>query len=644
MLDVMERRFQCPSCGAANTVTNPGVLMRVCDYCKTAIYWDKESALRAGNKSVDLPPSGRFKVGARGKIKGDFFTVLGRLSYAHEKGTWNEWFVEMEGGKIKWLSEDEGELFLESPVDLTAPVPPHSELKPGMHISINERVGVVEEVGEARCIGGEGQIPFEVEIGETYPYADGAGTDGSFSFGLEYDDRSGAVTAFVGRILTPKTARARPEDREGPVEKTAEAIRCSSCGKPYEGPRLDSTEMVVCEACGSALQLDEAETRVVGRNVGEAPAFTFSVGLPITLEGVRYEVMGRLYYVEPDEDGEYPSMEYVLYNPDKGYLWLAEDNGHFTISRPYHVRFHIPPIPVPKMKVQVGKEAFKVYEWGELTLRWVDGALPWTAAVGEKTRYTHLIKPPEYVDQEMTGAEIELFRGRYVDRDEIKAAIPEGVRLPWSYGVYSCQPYRPAAWLSGMWRVGVGFLILNALLFLYSLVADRGTIVLKEQIAAGQYKGEYLSKPFAVPRDRCILRLRGSAPLRNSWLAMDFAVVNANEEVISEFYGDASYYSGRDSEGSWSEGSRSFTSYFMVNKAGTYRLLMHAQGGTGVSGGPRNETVNVTLAVNTTISWYLLVSMILSAMVACVEPVRKWLFDQRRWAEVIGGGGDDDDD
>ena len=110
--------------------------MKVCDFCKTAIYWDKESALRAGRKSMDLPPSDRFRVGAGGKVTGRAFKVLGRLSYGYESGTWNEWFVEMEDGEIKWLSEDEGELFLESPVELTSQVPTSDELKPGMKIQV----------------------------------------------------------------------------------------------------------------------------------------------------------------------------------------------------------------------------------------------------------------------------------------------------------------------------------------------------------------------------------------------------------------------------------------------------------------------------------------------------------------------------
>ncbi len=63
--------------------------------------------------------------------------------------------------------------------------------------------------------------------------------------------------------------------------------------------------------------------------------------------------------------------------------------------------------------------------------------------------------------------------------------------------------------------------------------------------------------------------------------------------MVSEFGNDASYYHGQDSEGSWSEGSRSFSSYFKVNKAGSYRLLLYGQGGSGEGGRSRNEPVNI---------------------------------------------------
>ena len=242
--------------------------------------------------------------------------------------------------------------------------------------------------------------------------------------------------------------------------------------------------MVVCPACGAGLQLDEAEIRVVGKNKGKEPKFTLNIGAPVTLENTRYEVMGRLYYVETEENVQYGSMEYVLYNPDSGYLWLSEENGHFTLSRTIHTRIPIPPIPVAKMQVRVGNESFKIYESGELTLQWVDGALPWVAAVGEKTQYTHLINPPDYVEQEITGTEVEQFRGRYISRDEMQAAVGESVELPQAKGVYSCQPYVPSAWVAGTWRIGAAFVALNILLLFYAFTSDKNTAC-----DAGKYHG-----------------------------------------------------------------------------------------------------------------------------------------------------------
>ncbi|MBI5247913.1 MAG: DUF4178 domain-containing protein [Desulfomonile tiedjei] len=626
----MEREFRCPSCGAANLVTNPGILMKVCDYCKTAIYWDDESALRAGQKSMDLPESTRFKVGATGKVKGQSFRVLGRLSYAYENGSWNEWFVEMQDGRILWLSEDEGELFLERPLTLTGPVPEHSALKPGMEVSLgNNKTGIVEELGQARCIGGEGEIPFQVEIGEIYAYADGASPDGSFSFGLEYDSTNGPPRAFIGQIIEIKSSRS--EQKAAPESRLGQIIRCPSCGKPYEGARVETTAMVVCAACGSGLELDEAKAKVVGKNIGREPKFTFQTGTPLTLEKVKYQVMGRLLYVE----NKYQSFEYVLHNPDAGYLWLSEEDDHFTLSRPSHVAVAIPPVHKARQKIAVGQETFRFYEQGAQTLQWVDGALPWRAVVGEKTNYTHLVKPPECIDREISGTEVETFRGRYIGHDELKAALPKDFQLPSSRGVYSCQPYVPYSWVKGLRYVGGVFLILNVLLLLYSYSADKNTIMLQEKVTSDQYSKDYLTQPFELKRDGTVLRLSGHAPLDNSWLSMDFAVVDASDSVISEFFGEAGYYHGADSEGHWSEGTSNFASYFKVRKAGRYRLLVHASGGSGINGPSRNEPIFIRVASDSTISWYFIVPILLALLALLIEPMGRFSFESRRWKAVM---------
>ncbi len=536
----MERRFQCPSCGASNLVTNPGVLMKICDFCKTAIYWDKESALKAGAKSLDLPQSPRFKTGGIGKLQGRPFTILGRLTYKHESGFWHEWYVEFDDKTIVWLTEDEGELFVENPLDIKTALPPLESLSPGMQISLNDKIGVVEEIGQARCIGGEGQIPILVEIGETYPYVDGASPDGKNSFGLEYDS-SGTPQVFWGKIVNLKGAKAKAYDKAAPESKYGETIHCPNCGKPYEGKRVDSTKMVVCAACGSALELEAAQAKVVGVNEGPEPKFTFSVGTKMTFDGVSYEVMGRMLYVQKEGGLEYRTFEYVLYNPDSGYLRLSEEKGHFLLGNVSHVHFTWPVNPTRKQKITIGGETFRWYEGGTVTLNWVDGALPWRAVVGETTRFNHIIKPPEFVDYEITGTEAEMFRGRYLSSAEMEAAVGEFIPLPRpAAAVNSCQPYEASKWVAGTWKIGVVFLVINVILGLYSCASDRRKLIMRESIDAENYTKEYLSQPFKLDSNRSILRLTSKAPVHNSWIALDFGIVNAEDKVVSELGGEIS--------------------------------------------------------------------------------------------------------
>ena len=53
----MSRQLRCPNCGGEHTLVNPGITMLVCDFCKTVVYWDADSVLRAG-RPVD-PARGR---------------------------------------------------------------------------------------------------------------------------------------------------------------------------------------------------------------------------------------------------------------------------------------------------------------------------------------------------------------------------------------------------------------------------------------------------------------------------------------------------------------------------------------------------------------------------------------------------------
>jgi hypothetical protein len=185
------------------------------------------------------------------------------------------------------------------------------------------------------------------------------------------------------------------------------------------------------------------------------------------------------------------------------------------------------------------------------------------------------------------------------------------------------------------------FLLVNLILLIYGLSSDKTVHLIKQEFNAAQYTRQQLTEPFKVSRDGAILLLEGYSPVNNSWIAFDFAVVNADDQVVSEFYGEVSYYHGTDSEGPWSEGSRSFSSHFKIDKAGTYRLLLRGQGGSGVKGPARNESARIVVSSGHTIAWYFLVPIFLAALMMVWQPIRKWHFEWERWHEVTKGEAED---
>lgn len=192
------RTVACPSCAAPHDLRNPGILRFACPYCGSVVAWDEERVRLAGRQSVLSEGFTRLYTGAAGSLHRQRFVVLGRARYRFDRGAWDEWYLETEDGAIRWLTEDNHELALETETEGET-VPPRANLRPGARLRLHSTPFVIEEVGEAECVGLEGDLPREVDVGERYPYADGSSPDGRYSLGIEYDDDP--PTVFVGRWL-----------------------------------------------------------------------------------------------------------------------------------------------------------------------------------------------------------------------------------------------------------------------------------------------------------------------------------------------------------------------------------------------------------------------------------------------------------
>ena len=580
--------------------------MVVCDHCSSVVYRSEDGALLAGRESILPQSDSRLFIDATGTISGKQYLVVGHLRYGsgNGAGVWDEWYLQLQGGGELWVSEDERQLRVQEPFDTPEELI-FEKLFLGAQVTIGPKTFTVRELGKASCLGGEGQLPYRVVPGESYPFAELATGDGTGFVTLEFDDDA-KIQAYWGKTISqeelvihgePSPSTKRPERGKN--------VNCSNCAGALELPPRETTTLV-CQYCGSALDLSDGQLRLLGKNPeGHSPSFQFEIGDKAKLRGADYEVAGRMEYVETEVGAfgthEYPTLEYLLFSPDQGYLWLSEYDGHFVLNEqtdrtPADLSslLHSP----PKTWVTFEEETFQKYENGTVMLRYVDGAMPWKARVGDYFDYAEMVRPPFIYAVDQEGGEIDGFIGEYLNGATVRNAFAKE-ELSKPVGVHGAQPYVRSKITAILMWAGAAMALLNLGLVFFS-TTKKGTVVYSQTITAPDYLAEVVSDPFRLPKTS-IVELSLSAPVQNSWVALDLAMVDdSTDSVVAELGGELSYYSGVEGGERWSEGSQEEKHHFRSPPAGNYRFIAKGAGGSGNSVGPgRGETVQVAAANGT---------------------------------------------
>lgn len=369
-------------------------------------------------------------------------------------------------------------------------------------------------------------------------------------------------------------ARKRPEFQP-------RRITCPGCGAA-QSVADENAQLAVCEYCASHLELTPSEAKVLAVKNPQAWTFPIGIGDSFRHKGVRFEVIGRLVMLEDDEIDEV-TRHYLLFNPYRGSMWLAEYGGNYDLSEPTHVMPRKGPFTAVKgtdMETWDGRQWVAV-EKTTSRISYVDGALPWVAKVGDWVHAAEFIAADgsgDLYEAEATGDEVEYGVGRRMPIAAVRSALgnrdlPDPV-LAHEDVIGKRSTYRTVM------AVAAIALAVNLVILMVALLSGR--TVLKERFTAEALTNEALSSPFEVARAGQVLRIDVSARgLDNAWMALDYAVVRGDESVIHVDDADIQYYHGREGGESWSEGSRSTSEYVRVPEAGEHRLLLHAVSARG---------------------------------------------------------------
>src|SRR5262249_18915522 len=400
----MSVRVSCPGCGGPVEFKIGSAMVSVCPYCRSVVARGDRKVEDLGKVAALADTDSQLEVGMKGRYQGVPFYLTGRTQLGHQAGgTWDEWYAAFSDGRWGWLAEAMGRDFITFEHDEPPALPVLKELKLGAEVSIPGEAHPlsVTEKGKARVISAEGEIPFRLDPGATYRYADLSGPDAEFAT-LDYGDDP--PTVYVGREVTlddlKLPVKAKPAGHElRQVE--GHQLNCPQCGGALALHAPDKAERVTCPSCNSLLDIHQGNLIFLKALRRPEHPPIIPLGKTGKFGDDEYIHIGCMLRSVTIEGIKYFWQEYLLYHARKGFRWLVRSDDHWNF---------VEPLPPGKARRSGGyavydDKQFKLFQraWAEVENG--QGEFYWKVEVGEMVRASDFVNPPEMLSREVTRAE-----------------------------------------------------------------------------------------------------------------------------------------------------------------------------------------------------------------------------------------------
>lgn len=237
-----------------------------------------------------------------------------------------------------------------------------------------------------------------------------------------------------------------------PVSPQARSFNCPQCGAPVNVLAPRHSQSIVCGACGSILDCrtpDVALLEAYEKKITSTPRIP--LGRRGKLRGELVECLGYMRRTITVEGTDYTWSEYVLWNPQIGYRWLTEYEGHWSYSKATNA---VPKAPkLTPSGIRIYGMSFRHFQTAVARVTFVLGEFPWIVRRGSKAKCYDYVCPPYILSGEEEEDEYNWSLGEYVEPPVVwKAFSLEGApREP--VGVYLNQPSPYASGLARAWGI-----------------------------------------------------------------------------------------------------------------------------------------------------------------------------------------------
>ena len=364
------------------------------------------------------------------------------------------------------------------------------------------------------------------------------------------------------------------------------SINCPACGAPIPLRALGASVMVACPSCRTQIDISKPEIQIIKKFNQAAQRFELPLGARGALRGQTYEIVGAMVR---SCDG-FQWREFLLFNPFVGFRWLVSDQGHFSLGETIK---DVSAIVASGAGLRYRDCHYRKFQSGTAVVDTVVGEFYWRVKTGDQAQTTDYVSAPWMLSREKTPTEATWTLLQYLDPGEVEQAFNHSVPEP--DGIAPNQPCPSSQTLASLKRLVWGALALAVLIQAATVILTRNErIPIGSYLPPADHAQETVYGPFHLEAHRSLNLLTASSPLNNSWVELDYALVKKDTGESFEGGNSFEFYSGTDSDGPWSEGSRSAPATLSSLPEGDYDLIVDSASGDS-SGNPLQQSIDLAL-------------------------------------------------
>ena len=446
----------CPGCGAPVSFASAQSTHAVCGYCQSSIVRSGEVLSRIGKMAELFDDHSPLQLQASGRWDGQAFTLVGRLQYKYAEGTWTEWHALLADGRSAWLSEDNGAYVFALPQQTTSAMPAPERFKLGASTRINGDSFSVASNQQVLLLSAQGELPHLPALGEPFAMVElrsqgVAGTQAASPSGSLIGSSLGASKAGStgdddtverpgGKVLSidyssqpPSVSLGQPVALQalqmtGLRETSAKAeqarlFNCPHCGATVT-VTLAGSQSITCPSCQSLIDLSGGIGGELKHAVQDEPVQALiALGSIGQLQGTSWQVVGfqhRLGTDPADPDESFGWEEYLLYNQQRGFLFLVDSTDGWSLVKP---ATGAPVLSANGQSASYLGTKYQLKESYRAQTSYVQGEFYWQVTRGQRTDNRDFAQGPNLLSCEQSEHEVVWSVGRQIDSARVAAAF-----------------------------------------------------------------------------------------------------------------------------------------------------------------------------------------------------------------------------